>query len=288
MLPNAYGLHPSNFRAPHAFPEQIMLVWGGGRQLFLERSEDGGENWLDLGRTETENHFFDTDIVEGASYNYRGRLHPTHPWTYLDTTAPPPGGAAAVPLWLAPRIIPQLDGVTWECPNAAVRNFCVGTLHMRLQGEPGTGSLAGATLRVFLNEETFELHDGAGEEIHTEFNVSNNYLLAFRGYDLPACVVRKAQPDAEVTVPAGAEEIGVDLSGVIFGANGLRFEVETPTGDISERALLILVLDEPVQDDSRVQYDHFVPVLFGDVLVDNDPTISGFGPAGRHLSLIHI
>ncbi len=279
----ATSSQPTGFRVVHAFPEQVMLVWANPSILTLERSVDGGETWSVLGLTETVRYYQNADLVEGATYHYRGRGHVTAPWTYLGDTTASPGQPVEIPVWDAPRILPQLDDVTWHCPSEAVRPLCEGTLHLRLQAEPGTGSLAGATIRVYLNEETFELEDGAGDEIHTEFNVSeDNYLLPFRGYDLPACVVRNPAPDLEVVVPDELEEVAVDLENVIYGANGLRFEVETPSGAFSERALLIAALDEPVQDDHAVEYSHFTPVLFGNLITTNDPIIEGVGPAGRH------
>ncbi len=281
QVPKANSSHVSGFRVGHVYPEQVMLLWAGAKTLDLERSSDGGETWDVLGRPETENYAVDADIVEGSTYHYRGRYWQTQEWVYLDISLPPPGAPVTIPVWSAPRVLPQLDEVTWHCPDGAARPLCDGTLHMRLQSEPGTGTLGGATIRVYLNEETFELTDGTGNEIHTEFNISNNYLVAFRGYDLPACVVRKPTPDLVIEVPHGEEEATVDLGGSCSGPTA-PFRGRDGGGDISERALLVLIMEEPVQNDPGVDYLHFLPVLFGDVVNDSNPAIAGVGPAGRH------
>jgi len=273
---------PYPFETVYALPEGVFLRWGQRPNVQMERSADGGVNWTNLGLTTNDDYYFkDTTISEGVTYHYRARPGASSPWVYLGSTLEGLGDAVSIPEWNAPRIIPQLDNVTWHCPQGALRYLCDGTLHMRLQTETGR-SLSEATIRVFLNEETFQLVDGNGGEIHTVFDTSGGWLHDFVGYDLPGCVVRKATPDLEVQVPYGEEEIAVDLPGIVFGANGLRFDVEMPNGDISERAILIAVLDEPVQEDHRGFYGHFEPVLFGSTLTSSDPELWGVGPVSRH------
>jgi hypothetical protein len=273
---------PYPFETVYALPEGVFLRWGQRPNVQMERSADGGVNWTNLGLTTNDDYYFeDNTISEGVTYHYRARPGASSPWVYLGSTLEALGNAVPIPEWNAPRIIPQLDDVTWHCPQGALRYLCDGTLHMRLQTETGR-SLSEATIRVFLNEETFQLSDGNGDEIHTVFDTSGGSLHDFVGYDLPGCVVRKATSDLEVQVPFGQEEIAVDLPEIVFGANGLRLEVVMPNGDISERAILIALLDEPVQEDHRAFYGHFEPVLFGSTLTSSDPELWGFGPVSRY------
>jgi len=81
VIHRAESWQPTAFEAAYAFPEQVMLRWAGPDDLYLERSEDGGQNWSDLGLTPTHYYFDDTTVVEGATYHYRARDHIGYPWS---------------------------------------------------------------------------------------------------------------------------------------------------------------------------------------------------------------
>ncbi len=280
QVPKANSSHVSGFRVGHVYPEQVMLLWAGAKTLDLERSSDGGETWDVLGRPETENYAVDADIVEGSTYHYRGRYWQTQEWVYLDISLPPPGAPVTIPVWSAPRVLPQLDEVTWHCPDVAARPLCDGTLHMRLQSEPGTGSLGGATIRVYLNEETYELTDGTGNEIHTEFNISNNYLVAFRGYD-SRLRGAQADPGSGCQRPAGRRSGGGRSERHCVWCQRAPFRGGDGGGDVSERALLVLIMDEPVKGDPGEDYLPSFPSCLAMSSTTAVPDV-GVGPAGRH------
>ena len=48
-------------------------------------------------------------------------------------------------------------------------------------------------------------------------------------------LIADLEPDQVIDVPTGSDSIDITLSGVVFGTNGLRFEVESP-GEASASA----------------------------------------------------
>ena len=183
-----------------------------------------------------------------------------------------------IPVWAAPRVVPELLDAEWHCPVGSALPFCDGTLSLRLAPEPGE-SLAGTIIRIFLNEPTHQLRDGLGEDLRIDWE---DGLNEFRGRDVPACVNRNEVSDVEITVPIGVDSVDVDISGVVFGANGLRFEVETPGGGFSERGILVALHEDPVYDTHSHRYTPLLPVLFGEVAASSTVDLWGVGPASRY------
>ena len=269
-------------------PDEVLLRWGEVGTLTLERSSDGGETWQSLGTSTTRYYLRDTDVSPGHTYYYR--TFGSH--SYLGNTMTAPGQPVTTPEWNAPRVLPHLQSVTWGCrdeatganpccPAGASRYLCRGTLHMTLTPEDGGEWPEDTTIRVFLNEPTFQLTDGQGLDIPM-FNVQDLSLLDMEGYDAPACVERAQEADREVEAQQGAGQVAVDLSGVVFGGNGLRFEVQTVSGEVSERAVIAAVFNAPINDTYDNEYPAFLPVLIGDVIASSSPQIRGLGPVSRN------
>ena len=151
----AYPSHVP-FKLDHVVPDQAMLQFGSAQPL-VERSADGGATWQTVSSYEfwwQEYYLIDRDIEEGATYHYRIPLFEGA--LYLGQTTTGPGLPVEVPVWSAPRVVPELLDVTWACPQGASRFVCQGTLDLRLNPEPGE-TLEGTTVRVFLNEPTRQL-----------------------------------------------------------------------------------------------------------------------------------
>jgi hypothetical protein len=269
---------PVPFELAYAFPDEVMLRFGYETPA-VERSSDGGQTWQQVSLYDDwwEEYFFiDTDLEEGVTYYYRIPLIGDD--VYLGQTTTAPGQPVHVPVWAAPRLLPRLDDLTWHCPSGACRWVCSGSLAMHLSGQDGA-SLAEATIRVFLNEPTYQRTDGLGDPLHIDWPDNLNH---FSGPDVPGCVVRKAEPDLEVVVPPGQDDIDATLPGVIWGANSLRFEVEMPNGDFSERAIIVALHDDPVYDVYGDWYPSLQPVMMGTTVAGTSLTFNGLGPASRY------
>ena len=265
------------FELVHALPEQVMLRFGV-EQPSIERSSDGGASWQLVSSYEWwENYFFiDRDVEEGATYHYRiKRL--TDP-VYLGQTMRSPGLPVTIPVWAAPRVVPELLDVEWHCPVGSALPFCNGTLNLHLAPEPGE-TLSGATIRVFLNEATHQLQDGVGEDLRIDWEEGLN---EFRGRDVPGCVIRKAIPDLEILVPV-EENLDRDFSRRHrFRSERAALRGRGPGGGFSERAILVALHEDPIYDTYSHVYSPFQPVLFGNVSASTTLDIWGVGPASRY------
>jgi len=273
---------PTAFEVAYVFPEELMLRWGGSAtvdDLLLERSEDGGQSWTDLGLTPATFHYVDTNVVEGMTYHYRVRPHVSDPWSYLGSTTLEPGLPVTTPTWAAARVIPELISVEWNCPEHASLFHCDGTLELTLEPEDSGLFEPGTTIKVFLNEDTYQLTNGVGDDI--PINFPDDYGRYY-GRDAPACVVKNATPDVTVTIPTAEPTATITLNNVDYGANGLRFEIHEADGDFSERALLVAVHEEIRWGDTNIAYDPFNFVFFGDQLADGNTDIWGKAPTDRY------
>ncbi len=273
-----YG-HVRGFETSYALPGGVFLRWERPEQPWLERSDDGGATWNrieDYPHSLSDYFFIDRQVVEGATYHYR--MPTMIGGVYLGRTDQGPGLPVEIPVWSAPRVVPSLLSVDWACPSGATKTVCEGSLDLRLEAEPGQ-TLAGTTIRVFFNEETFQQKNGIGEDARIEWPANLDH---FQGRDVPACVVRNEDPDLEVTIPSGEDWIQIALDGARFGVNGLRFEVRTPDGGYSERALLIVIHENVVDGQDRVRYSPFRPFLTGDLIATPEFTLSGVGPVSRY------
>jgi len=276
------------FRSSYVFPEALLLTWDGyytDPNLALQRSDDGGQTWVDLpepgnqdGESSIEFYasFPDRTVSPGSTYHYRILGYDTPPgksWFYLGNTWNPPGDPVSTPVWSAPRPVPTFQSVTWNCPDGASRFLCYGTVTVRLDPVPGE-SLAGMTIRVFLNEQTFEALGGDGDPIRIIWPDT----FPFAGRDEPGCVTPKAIADLEVTVPQGEDSVTIDIPNVVYGANSFRFEVDDGPGGFAERALIYGVHDEV--GNYFALYTQLLPVLFGTDVVEEQFELNGLGPVG--------
>ena len=271
--------HVQDFETSYALPGGVFLRWKRIEQAWIERSEDGGETWgrIDQYPNSLFKYFFiDEDVEQGATYHYRIHMVPGE--IYLGRTDEGPGLPVTIPVWSAPRPVPELLSVDWDCPAGAAKQVCEGLLTLRLVPEPGE-SLAGATISAFLNEATYQQQNGIGEDARIEWP---DNLDHFEGRDVPACVVRRESPDLMVEVPVDQNQIQLSLNGAQFGVNGLRFEVRTPDGGYSERAILVVIHDRVVQDDYDARYFTLKPLLAGDTIATSEFALRGIGPASRY------
>ncbi|NIA26392.1 MAG: hypothetical protein GWP04_12680, partial [Gammaproteobacteria bacterium] len=273
-----------SFRTSYVFPEAVLLTWGqrSNTGLELHRSDDGGQTWIALPEPgnqdgdsgiESYRSFADRTVNSGSTYHYRIRGGAGADWFYLGNTWNPPGDPVVTPVWSAPRPVPIFESATWNCPENASRFLCYGSVTVRLDPEPGA-SLAGATIRVFLNEETFEALDGDGDPI----DILWPDAFPFAGRDEPGCVTRKVTPDLEVTVPQGEDSTTIQIPNVVYGANSFRFEVDDGQGGFAERALLYGVHD--VVGDHTADHAQLIPLLFGADVVTEEFELKGLGPVG--------
>jgi len=272
------------FTTSYVFPDALLLVWGGSSALSmeLERSSDGGSTWTAFpepgnqnrdGAIETYTSYPDRTVKPGMTYHYRIKWNTYSEWFYIGNTFKAPGDPVVTPVWTASRPVPTFETVTWDCPENASRFLCLGTLTVHLDPEPGE-SLESATIRVFLNEETFEALGGDGDPIMTIWPDT----FPFAGRDEPGCVTRKVTPDVEVTVPQGEDSITINIPNVVYGANSFRFEVEDGQGGFAERALLYGVHE--AVGDFTAHHAPLIPLLFGTDVVSEQFELRGLGPVG--------
>jgi len=272
------------FTTSYVFPDALLLVWGGSSTLSmeLERSSDGGETWVAFSEPGNQDHdigmeaytsYADRTVQPGMTYYYRIKWNSISEWFYLGNTFKAPGDPVVTPVWTAPRPVPTFETVKWDCPENASRFLCLGTLTVHLDPEPGE-SLAGATIRVFLNEETIEALGGDGDPIMTIWPDT----FPFAGRDEPGCVTRKVTPDVEVTVPQGEDSFTINNPNVVCGANSFRFEVEDGQGGFAERALLYGVHE--AVGDYTARHVPLIPLLFGTDVVSEQFELKGLGPVG--------
>jgi hypothetical protein len=272
------------FTTSYVFPDAVLLIWGGGsvQSTELERSSDGGETWTAFSEPGNQDHaggseiyssYVDRTTAPGTTYHYRIKWDAFSEWFYLGNSFKSPGDPVITPEWTAPRPVPAFESVSWECPDGSSLFMCYGTLTLSLNPEPGE-SLAGTTIRVFLNETTFEALDGRGRDVPIIWPET----FPFAGRDEPGCVDRKAEPDLVLEIPEDQESITIDLPNILYGANAFRFVVEDPGGGFSERALLYGVHDEVGKH--HAAHDQLMPLLFGTTVAVEDFHLSGLGPVG--------
>ena len=283
---NRADLKTFPFTTSYVFPEAVLLVWGGSStpSMELERSADGGETWTAFDEPGNQDHdggqenytsFPDRTVEPAHTYHYRIKWNTYSEWFYLGNSFKAPGDPVTTPVWTAPRPVPTFETVDWDCPDGASPFLCLGTVSIRLDPEPGE-TLAGSTIRVYLNETTFEARNGAGKNVPIIWPET----FPFAGRDEPGCVDRKAEPDLVVEVPEDQDSVVVDVPNAWYGANSFRFEVDDGLGGFSERALLYGIHE--VLGVHHAPHKMLVPLLFGtDVTVEDFQlswTRSGWNP----------
>ncbi|NOZ94036.1 MAG: hypothetical protein GXP47_04745, partial [Acidobacteria bacterium] len=271
------GNWDSIFEVGYAFPEVVFLRWGSMWHTTIQRSDDGGVTWKEMSTGSWNSATHDRTVEAGHTYYYRLGGY------YLGSTFRAPGEPVHVPDWQAPRVIPSFGAVIWNKPQVNSSEI-TGTVELHLEAEPG-GTLAGSTIRLFLNEDTFQEVDGMGDELkltNAEWPwISGVGPDVFSGRDAPGCVVRKGVPDMVINVPADQDTIDVTVPGVVYGADSFRFEVLGPNGGYSERALLRAILRTAAGGDSWIPYATATPYLFGTQLAVTTLDLEGFGPTER-------
>ncbi|RLE26454.1 MAG: hypothetical protein DRJ65_05495, partial [Acidobacteria bacterium] len=267
-----------SFELVHAFPEVVLVRWDDPADPSVERSVDGGQIWNEiLGSTPLGTHHLrDDTVVAGTSVHYRMKGSGETEWVYLGGTSASPGQAVSIPDWTAPRVIPDLlpgsSFVEWDTTPGGEVFGSTGILSLLLKPEPGE-SLSECTIKVYLNEETFQVLDGKGEDSYQAGSGA--------GRDEPGCVVRKGAPDVTITVPLNESEITIEIPGVVYGANSLRFEVTDPFGGFSERALLVPLHGTFVPPGETYRHAPFSVFLYGEDLGISNPVVHGYGPVSR-------
>jgi outer membrane protein assembly factor BamB/flagellar hook assembly protein FlgD len=274
---------PYDFEIVYNFPEVTLMRWRGVADPRLEsvRYPDSPNDSWELPDCGSGGgyYFMDEDYecsynAEGADYYYRIKSAAHDPdWTYLGGGASP-GQRVNRPSWSAPKIVPYFEpeapsSVTWDVPDGAVPFFSQGTLSLLLKGQSDQ-SLASSTIRVYVNEETFQVEDGVGKDI----------LFLNNGFDQPACMIEKASPDLVVEVGNRDDQVTIEVPGIVYGANSLRFEVSSPDGGYSERAI-IAPIHEELSTYATYTYSDLIPLLFGDELGHPDYQLNGIGPVSR-------
>jgi len=267
---------------PYTAPEVVFLRFGPDNRKF-ERSTDGGETW---GPPGTGTSLLDYDVEAGHAYHYRVELSSAaSTWLYPGDTTVGPGDPVEVPVWGAPRIMPSLQSVEWDIPEGLTVFDSTATATLHLEGEDGD-SLKNSTIRIFVNEPTFDLLAGNGWLIEPEWEEWGFDEGPAKGRDFPWCAIRREF--ADVTVDVGdADSVDVAVPGLIYGANGFRFEVEHPQRGISERSLLMGIHEFPenytitLGSHTRVYSRSFLPFFFSNQIREEVPEIWGRGPTYR-------
>jgi hypothetical protein len=303
---------PTNPPREYLFPEALALVWdqsieiGYGGVRTFQRSEDGGQNWVDLPRALDQtgvggasniqySSYRDTGLNPGNTYHYRWQAYPgggDDEWVYLGSTTEHPGLGVTTPVWPAVRPVPTIESIDWHCPDGASIFTCHGTATLRLEPEPG-GDLTGTRIQVFVNEPTFDMMNGEDEFLMHVWPVhSNGETVPAMRRDEPACYV----VDGQTPIQVGQVDNGYLVENgdtvsipVIYGANGVRFEIFGPDGDNivdAQRAILLGMHEieglSPETLQIGIEYPKFLPVLFGSSVKDSSYRVWGIGPAGRH------